>query len=83
MGRRRGGRIINGWINVDKPAGMTSASCVNIVRRTTEAAKLGHAGTLDPSASGVLPMALGEATKTVPFAVNAHNEYVFTINWGY
>jgi len=82
MGRRRGGRIINGWINVDKPAGMTSASCVNIVRRTTEAAKLGHAGTLDPSASGVLPMALGEATKTVPFAVNAHKEYVFTINWG-
>ena len=80
--RRRGGRAINGWINVDKPAGMTSASCVNIVRRTTEAAKLGHAGTLDPSASGVLPMALGEATKTVPFAVNAQKEYVFTINWG-
>ena len=80
--RRRGGRAINGWINVDKPAGMTSAACVNIVRRTTEAAKLGHAGTLDPSASGVLPMALGEATKTVPFAVNAQKEYVFTINWG-
>lgn len=80
--RRRGGRPINGWINVDKPAGMTSASCVNIVRRTTEAAKLGHAGTLDPSASGVLPMAFGEATKTMPFAVNAKKEYVFTVNWG-
>ncbi len=80
--RRRGGRPINGWINVDKPVGMTSAACVNRVRRVVDAAKLGHAGTLDPAASGVLPIALGEATKTMPFVVDTHKQYVFTVNWG-
>ena len=80
--RRRGGRPINGWINVDKPVGMTSAACVNSVRRAVDAAKLGHAGTLDPAASGVLPIALGEATKTMPFVVDTHKQYVFTVNWG-
>jgi tRNA pseudouridine55 synthase len=83
MGRRgRRGRPINGWINVDKPVGMTSAACVNSVRRAIDAAKLGHAGTLDPAASGVLPIALGEATKTMSFVVDTHKQYVFTVNWG-
>ncbi len=80
--RRRSGRQINGWINVDKPVGVTSAGCVNRVRRALDAAKLGHAGTLDPAASGVLPIALGEATKTMPFVVDTHKKYVFTVNWG-
>jgi len=80
--RRRSGRSINGWINIDKPVGMTSAACVNSVRRALDAAKLGHAGTLDPAASGVLPVALGEATKTMPFVVDTHKKYVFTVNWG-
>ncbi len=83
MGRRgRKGRPINGWINVDKPVGITSAACVNSVRRAVDAAKLGHAGTLDPAASGVLPIALGEATKTMPFVVDTRKQYVFTVNWG-
>jgi len=80
--RRSRGRPINGWINLDKPVGMTSAACVNAVRRVLGAAKLGHAGTLDPAASGVLPIALGEATKTMPFVVDATKRYMFTINWG-
>ena len=80
--RRRGGRPINGWINVDNPGGITAAAGVNRVRRAVDAAKLGHAGTLDPAASGVLPVALGEATKTMPFVVNTHKKYVFTVNWG-
>jgi tRNA pseudouridine55 synthase len=83
MGRRRkGGRPINGWINVDKPVGMTSAACVNRVRRAIDANKLGHAGTLDPAASGVLPIALGEATKTMSFVVDTQKQYAFTVNWG-
>jgi tRNA pseudouridine55 synthase len=80
--RRRSGRLINGWINVNKPVGITSAACVNSVRHALDAAKLGHAGTLDPAASGVLPIALGEATKTMPFVVDTHKKYVFTVNWG-
>ncbi len=80
--RRRSGQPINGWINVDKPIGVTSAACVNRVRRAIDAAKLGHAGTLDPAASGVLPIALGEATKTMPYVVDSNKKYVFTINWG-
>ena len=83
MGRRsQRGEPISGWINVDKPKGITSAVCVNSVRRATNAAKLGHAGTLDPDASGILPIALGEATKTMPFIVGAQKHYSFTINWG-
>lgn len=82
MGRRRKGRPINGWFNLDKPAGMTSAACVNAVRHATGAAKLGHAGTLDPSATGILPIALGEATKTMPYVTNSSKRYTFTVNWG-
>ena len=64
MARRRRGKPIHGWLNIDKPLGLTSAACVAAVKRLTEAAKIGHAGTLDPMATGVLPLALGEATKT-------------------
>jgi tRNA pseudouridine55 synthase len=82
MGRRRKGLAISGWFNLDKPAGMTSAACVNAVRRATGAAKLGHAGTLDPPATGILPIALGEATKTMPYVTDATKRYTFTVNWG-
>lgn len=82
MGRRRKGLPVNGWFNLDKPAGMTSAACVNAVRRATGAAKLGHAGTLDPSATGILPIALGEATKTMPYVTDSAKRYTFTVNWG-
>ncbi|MBS28290.1 MAG: tRNA pseudouridine(55) synthase TruB [Alphaproteobacteria bacterium] len=82
MGRRRKGLSVNGWFNLDKPAGMTSAACVNAVRRATGAAKLGHAGTLDPSATGILPIALGEATKTMPYVTDSAKRYTFTVNWG-
>ena len=69
MGRRRGGRPIHGWIVLDKPLGLTSSRAVGAVRRITGAAKAGHGGTLDPLATGVLPIALGEATKTVAWAM--------------
>jgi len=82
MGRRRKGLSVNGWFNLDKPAWMTSAACVNAVRRATGAAKLGHAGTLDPSATGILPIALGEATKTMPYVTDSAKRYTFTVNWG-
>lgn len=82
MGRRRKGRAVNGWLVVDKPAGVTSTHVVNRVRRALGAAKAGHAGTLDPAATGVLAVALGEATKTVPFVTDAAKAYRFTIRWG-
>lgn len=82
MGRRRKGRAVNGWLVVDKPAGVTSTSVVNRVRRAFDAAKAGHAGTLDPAATGVLAVALGEATKTVPFVTDAEKCYRFTVRWG-
>lgn len=82
MGRKRKGLPINGWINLDKPSGMTSAACVNAVRRATGAAKLGHAGTLDPSATGILPIALGEATKTMPYVTDSSKRYAFSVHWG-
>jgi tRNA pseudouridine55 synthase len=82
MARRRKGRAIHGWLNVDKPVGLSSAACVNAVRRITGAAKLGHAGTLDPLASGVLPIALGEATKTMPYVSDTAKRYTFDIVWG-
>ena len=82
MARRRRGTPINGWLIIDKPAGMTSAAAVARVRRITNAAKVGHAGTLDPMATGVLPMALGEATKTVAYAMNSLKTYRFTVRWG-
>lgn len=82
MGRRKKGLDINGWLVVDKPLGMSSATAVAAVRRITKAKKVGHAGTLDPLATGVLPIGLGEATKTMPFIVDASKTYEFTISFG-
>ncbi len=82
MARRKKGNPIHGWLNIDKPEGMTSATVVNIVKRITTAQKAGHAGTLDPFATGILPIALGEATKTVPYIVDDIKEYAFTARWG-
>ena len=82
MSRRRKGRPVSGWIALDKPSGITSTQAVSRVRRLLEAQKAGHAGTLDPMATGVLPIALGEATKTVPFLMDADKAYRFTIAWG-
>jgi tRNA pseudouridine55 synthase len=81
MGRRKGLQI-DGWINLDKPAGLTSTAAVGRVRYLLQAAKAGHAGTLDPLATGVLPIALGEATKTVPYAMDATKTYRFSVCWG-
>ena len=82
MAERRRGRKINGWLVVDKPAGITSAAVVSRVRRATGAAKAGHGGTLDPLATGVLPLALGEATKTVSYIMEGRKVYRFTVRWG-
>ena len=79
---RREKRKINGWIVLDKPLGMTSTTAVAAVRRIFKAEKAGHAGTLDPLASGVLPVALGEATKTVPFVQDGRKIYRFTVRFG-
>ena len=81
MARKRG-QPIHGWINLDKPTGISSAKAVAIVRRVFNAAKAGHGGTLDPLASGVLPIALGEATKTVSFAMSQQKSYEFELAWG-
>ncbi len=82
-GQRRADRnAINGWINLDKPAGMTSTQAVGAVKRLLKPQKIGHAGTLDPLATGVLPLALGEATKTVSFMMDAGKEYRFTVRFG-
>jgi tRNA pseudouridine55 synthase len=82
VARNRRGNPIHGWLVIDKPVGMTSMQAVSRVRRATGAAKAGHAGTLDPLASGVLPVALGEATKTVPFVTGGKKRYRFTACWG-
>jgi tRNA pseudouridine55 synthase len=83
MARARGkGRPIHGWLALDKPEGMTSTEAVARVRRITGAAKAGHGGTLDPLATGVLPIALGEATKTVPYIVDGRKHYRFTARLG-
>jgi tRNA pseudouridine55 synthase len=82
MARRKKGNIINGWIVLDKPIGMTSTQAVAAVRRAFQAQKAGHAGTLDPLATGILPIALGEGTKTVPYAVDGDKAYRFTVTWG-
>jgi tRNA pseudouridine55 synthase len=73
---------INGWINLDKPAGVTSTDMVTAVKRALNAAKAGHAGTLDPLATGILPIALGEATKTLYYVTDTIKGYTFTIQWG-
>ena len=80
--RRKKGNAVNGWVVLDKPLGMTSTQAVGAVRRAYNAQKAGHAGTLDPLASGILPIALGEATKTVPFAVDGEKVYRFAVRWG-
>jgi tRNA pseudouridine55 synthase len=82
MGRRRKGRAVSGWIVLDKPLDLTSTHAVSKVRRLFDAQKAGHAGTLDPMATGILPIALGEATKTVPYLVEADKAYRFSIEWG-
>ena len=82
MGRRRKGREVSGWLVVDKPAGITSTAAVNKVRWGFQAQKAGHAGTLDPAATGVLAVALGEATKTVPYITDALKCYRFTVTFG-
>ena len=82
MSRRKKGKSVHGWLVLDKPVGMTSTQAVGAVRRAFDARKVGHAGTLDPLATGVLPIALGEATKTVPYAVDGAKHYRFTVRWG-
>ena len=82
MARRRKGDVVSGWICLDKPLDLGSTQAVGRVRRAFNAQKAGHAGTLDPLATGILPIALGEATKTVPFLVEADKAYRFTVQWG-
>ncbi|MGP8121063.1 MAG: tRNA pseudouridine(55) synthase TruB [Xanthobacteraceae bacterium] len=83
-GRRpkRDRRDVHGWVVLDKPIGMTSTQAVAVVKRLFQAKRAGHAGTLDPLASGGLPIALGEATKTVPFVMDGRKRYRFTVCWG-
>jgi tRNA pseudouridine55 synthase len=73
---------VHGWVVLDKPAGMTSTNAVSRLKRICNAKKAGHAGTLDPLATGVLPVAFGEATKTVPFVQDGEKAYCFTVRWG-
>ena len=82
MGRRKKGSPVHGWVILDKPQGITSTQAVATVRRIFDAQKAGHAGTLDPMATGVLAIALGEATKTVPFVQDGEKQYRFTAHWG-
>ena len=82
MGRKRRGRPVHGWFVLDKPLGMTSAQAVGKIRWAFNAAKAGHAGTLDPMATGILPIAMGEATKVVSAAMDGKKAYRFTIHWG-
>jgi tRNA pseudouridine55 synthase len=80
--KKRQKRDVHGWIVLDKPVGMTSTHAVSVIKHLFTAKRAGHAGTLDPLASGCLPIALGEATKTVPFVVDGRKTYLFTIRWG-
>ncbi len=85
MTRRKGkrrGRPVHGWLVLDKPFDMTSTAAVGAVKRLFGARKVGHGGTLDPLATGVLPIALGEATKTVQFVMDSTKRYRFTVRWG-
>jgi tRNA pseudouridine55 synthase len=79
---KRDRRDVHGWVVLDKPIGMTSTQAVAVVKRLFNAKRAGHAGTLDPLASGGLPIALGEATKTVPFVMDGRKRYRFTVCWG-
>jgi tRNA pseudouridine55 synthase len=80
--KKRDKRDVHGWVVLDKPVGMTSTHAVSVVKRLFTAKRAGHAGTLDPLASGALPIALGEATKTVPFVMDGRKLYRFTVRWG-
>lgn len=82
MARKRKGDKVDGWINLDKPLGLTSTQALGKVRRILNAQKAGHAGTLDPLATGILPIAIGEATKTIAFVQDSEKTYEFTITWG-
>src|SRR5258705_11343051 len=79
---KRKKREVNGWLVLDKPVGMSSTHAVSVVKRLFQAKRAGHAGTLDPLASGLLPIALGEATKTVAFVMEGRKVYRFTVRWG-
>ena len=81
-GSRSKRATVNGWLVLNKPIGLTSVAALNKVKRLFNARKAGHAGTLDPLATGVLPIAFGEATKTVPYAVDSEKGYRFTVRWG-
>ncbi len=80
--RRREKYDVHGWVVLDKPVGMTSTHAVSVIKRLFKAKRAGHAGTLDPLASGCLPIALGDATKTVPFVMDGRKAYQFTVHWG-
>lgn len=82
MARRKKGRTVNGWLVLDKPLGRTSTQALGAVKRLFDAQKAGHAGTLDPLATGILPIAFGEATKTVSYAVDGEKAYRFAVTWG-
>ena len=83
MSKPRSNRVaVDGWVILDKPVGMTSTHAVSRLKRIFNARKAGHAGTLDPLASGILPVAFGEATKTVPFVQDGEKAYRFTVRWG-
>ncbi|MDY0871439.1 tRNA pseudouridine(55) synthase TruB [Dongia rigui] len=82
MSRRKKGQKVDGWLILDKPLGITSTQAVNVVRRLFDAQKAGHGGTLDPLATGILPIALGEATKTVPYVMDGTKTYRFTLKFG-
>jgi tRNA pseudouridine55 synthase len=79
---KREKRDVHGWVVLDKPVGMTSTHAVSVIKRLFTARRAGHAGTLDPLASGCLPIALGDATKTVPFVMEGRKAYRFTVRWG-
>ncbi len=82
MARQKRGRKLDGWLILDKPPGVTSTQAVNLVKRALDAQKAGHGGTLDPLATGILPIALGAATKTVPYVMDGTKLYHFTIRFG-
>ncbi|WP_183417489.1 MULTISPECIES: tRNA pseudouridine(55) synthase TruB [Limibacillus] len=82
MARKRKGDPVNGWLVLDKPLALTSTQAVSRIKRLFNAQKAGHGGTLDPLATGILPIALGEATKTVPYAMECGKRYRFKLRWG-
>lgn len=82
MGRRRRGKNIHGWLVIDKTAGLSSSAVVGKAQRMLDAKKVGHGGTLDPLATGILPLAFGEATKTMRWAMDGEKTYEFKVRWG-